>query len=125
VGIDLVDLAEFSAIMERYPRWLGRVFTRHERAYCRDRPRPMQHFAARFAAKEAAFKAIGTGWANGVAWRDAEVISVTGKAPELVARGELARRARALGARGFHVSLTHSGSYAAAVVLLVGSGMNR
>jgi holo-[acyl-carrier protein] synthase len=119
IGIDLVDLGEFSEIMARYPRWLSRVFTRRELAYCRARPRPMQHFAARFAAKEAAFKAIGTGWSSGVGWRDAEIVSTPGKPPSLIARGELARRTRALGATGFHVSLTHSGGYAAAVVMLV------
>lgn len=119
VGIDLVDLAEFSDIMKRNPRLLGRVFTRRESMYCRERPTPVQHFAARFAAKEAAFKAVGTGWAAGVGWRDAEVLSSPGKPPLLRARGELARRARALGATGFHLSLTHSGGYAAAVVLVL------
>jgi len=119
VGVDLVDLGEFTQIMERRPRLLERVFTENELAYCRERHQPMQHLAARFAAKEAAFKAIGTGWAHGVTWHDAEVASRPGAAPELIARGELARRARALGAQRFHLSLSHSGGYAAAIVVLV------
>ena len=117
VGIDLVDIAELAEVMAR-PRMLARVFTRRELAYCRARAQPMQHLAVRFAAKEAAFKAIGTGWANGVTWRDAEVVAAPGSAPQLVARGELARRGKALGAAQFHVSLSHSGAYAAAVVVI-------
>jgi holo-[acyl-carrier protein] synthase len=119
VGIDLVDIAELAEVMAR-PRMLARVFTRRELAYCRGRAKPMQHLAVRFAAKEAAFKAIGTGWANGVTWRDAEVVAAPGQAPRLVARGELARRGKALGAARFHVSLSHSGAYAAAVVVVTG-----
>lgn len=120
VGIDLVDLVEFAEIMQRRARLLARVFTPRELAYCQVRHRPMQHLGARFAAKEAAFKAIGTGWASGVTWRDAEVVAQPGRPPRLVARGELARRSRALGASRFHLSLSHSGDYAAAVVVVVG-----
>lgn len=124
VGIDLVDIAELAEVIAR-PRMLARVFTRREVAYCRARAQPMQHFAARFAAKEAAFKAIGTGWANGVTWRDAEVVAAPGGAPQLVCRGELARRGKALGAARFHVSLSHSGTYAAAVVVVTGGEVRR
>jgi holo-[acyl-carrier protein] synthase len=120
VGIDLVELGEFAQIMEGRPRLLDRVFTDHELAYCRERHEPMQHLAARFAAKEAAFKAIGTGWAHGVTWLDAEVAAQPGAAPALLAHGELARRARELGAQRFHLSLSHSGGYATAIVVLGG-----
>jgi holo-[acyl-carrier protein] synthase len=96
---------------------LARVFTPGELAYCRARPRPIEHLAARFAAKEAAFKAVGTGWARGVRWRDAEVVSPAGQRPALRVRGALLRGARALGPGGFAVSLSHSGGYAVAMVI--------
>jgi holo-[acyl-carrier protein] synthase len=118
VGIDLVALDEFAEVFERRVT-LRRVFTRQGLAYCMARPRATQHLAARFAAKEAAFKAVGTGWAHGVTWRDAEVVSQPGAPPSLVMRGELARRAKALGDPQAQVSLTHSGGYAAAIVMLI------
>lgn len=116
VGIDLVELAEFEAVMARRASMLERVFTAGELSYCRAKHDPIQHLAARFAAKEAAFKAIGTGWAEGVSWHDAEIVSAPSGTPMLVAHGELARRS---GTATFEVSLTHSGTYAAAMVVLV------
>ena len=118
VGVDLVELEEFTTSVANRPTIVKRVFTPRERASC-EGPRRVEALAARFAAKEAAFKAVGTGWALGVTWRDVEVVSERGRAPELVVRGELKKRARARGGTTLQVSLTHSGSYAAAVVLLV------
>jgi len=119
VGLDLVELDEFAESVANRPSIVRRVFTPREVAYC-DGPRRVERLAARFAAKEAAFKAVGTGWAKGVAWRDAEVVaSKHGGSPTLVVRGELRKRARALGSTTFHLSLTHSGTYAAAIVLFV------
>lgn len=124
VGIDLVEIAELADVMTRRPSMLERVFTEAELAYCRAKHEPMQHLAARFAAKEAAFKAVGTGWAGDITWHDAEVVAAEGGAPVLVAHGELARRSRALGS-AFQVSLTHSGAYAAAMVVLVPGARGR
>ena len=123
IGIDLVDLVEFKAILKRRgSRFLARAFTAGEIRYCRARKDPAPHFAARFAAKEAAFKALGTGWGKGVDWREVEVVSVWGERPRLELRGEFARRAGRAGVNRGHVSLTHSGAYASAVVLLEGRG---
>jgi holo-[acyl-carrier protein] synthase len=97
------------------------VFTAREIAYAGAGPARLERLAARFAAKEAAFKAAGVGWAKGVTWRDAEVVADPAGPPRLVARGALRRHARARGGTAFQLSLTHSGSYAAAVVLLVAS----
>jgi holo-[acyl-carrier protein] synthase len=116
IGIDIVELDEFAESVGKRQRMLERVFTPRELAYCRARPAPMQHLAARFAAKEAAFKAVGTGWSKGVRWRDVEVVSGPGGRPLLVVRGALGRLSRAA---AFHVTLTHSGSYAAAVVVML------
>lgn len=116
VGLDLVEIAELADVMTRRPQMLERVFTADELAYCRAKHAPMQHLAARFAAKEAAFKALGTGWAGDLTWHDAEVVTAANGAPSLVAHGELARRARG---QAFEISLSHSGGYAAAMVMLV------
>jgi holo-[acyl-carrier protein] synthase len=118
IGIDIVDLDELQRSVVGRPSMRSRVFTAAERRYCEQRAHPLEHFAARFAAKEAMFKAVGTGWANGVRWHDAEVGGTAGSPPSLVVRGVLRRRARDLGATSFHLSLTHSGAYAAAVVVL-------
>ncbi len=119
IGIDLVEMVEFKAILKRRGTgFLSRAFTAGEIRYCRARKDPAQHFAARLAAKEAAFKALGTGWGKGVDWREVEVVSVWGERPQLELRGEFARRARKAGVDRAHVSLTHSGAYASAVVLL-------
>jgi holo-[acyl-carrier protein] synthase len=116
VGLDIVELEEFAASVGNRPRMLERVFTPGELAYCRLRPKPIQHFAARFAAKEAAFKAVGSGWTKRVKWRDVEVVSASGGRPTLVVRGALRRLAPT---SAFHVTLSHSGSYAVAVVLML------
>ncbi len=112
-----MEIAEFEASLARRPALLARVFTPGELAYCRARPRAVEHLAARFAAKEAAFKAAGTGWANGTSWRSIEVVSVEGERPRLRIRGALRER---LGDRTVRssLSLSHSGSYAIAAVLL-------
>jgi holo-[acyl-carrier protein] synthase len=122
LGLDVVELAEFAESIAARPRMLARIFTRSELAHCRSLPRSTEHLAARFAAKEAAMKAAGTGWGEGVQWRDVEVVGARGERPSLVLRRALRRRVRELGARDVLVSLTHSGSYAAAVVTLIARG---
>ncbi len=121
VGIDLVELTEFEATIAKRATTLRRVFTTRELAACEDAVNRIEKLAARFAAKEAAFKAAGTGWGRGVAWHDAELVAKRGSAPQLVARGALAKRVKALGGTGFLVSFSHSGSYATAIVMLVGA----
>jgi len=95
-----------------------RVFTAAERAACRDRADRVQALAARFAAKEACCKALGTGLGQGIALDRVEVIEVEGGRPELRLTGSAALRAQALGVRKVHVTLTHEGDLAAAVVVL-------
>jgi holo-[acyl-carrier protein] synthase len=95
------------------------VFTDGERSYSLRRRFPAQHLTGRFAAKEAAMKALGTGRALGVLWKDVEVIRVSGP-PQLRFHGGASRRFDALGARGALVTITHSGDFAMAHVLLLG-----
>lgn len=103
VGIDVVEIDRFAAVLERRPRIAERCFTPDEAAYCSSRGFPAQHFAARFAAKEAAGKALGIGMTR---WREVEVVRGRG-APTIALHGRYADRARELGVARIHISLTH------------------
>ena len=103
VGVDVVEIDRFSAALERRPRIAERCFTPAEAAYCASRAFPPQHFAARFAAKEAVGKALGIGMTR---WREVEVARGPG-APSIVLHGRYAERAAQLGVDRVHVSLTH------------------
>jgi holo-[acyl-carrier protein] synthase len=103
-------------------RFLQRVFTDGELAYARRRRDPAEHLAARFAAKEATLKALGTGLSMGVRWREMEVRRGRGEPPRLALSGRTAALGAARGVRTFHVSLTHDGDYAMAQVLAEGDG---
>ncbi len=118
IGVDLVDIAELEATVLKRATSMARVFTARELAACTG-PRRAEKLAARFAAKEAAMKAVGTGWSKGVAWHDAEVVAKSGRAPALVVRGKLLAHAKKQGGARFLLSFSHSGAYALAMVLLV------
>ena len=118
IGIDVIQNDRIAHSMERFgDRFLGRIYTPAETEYCKACARPEIHFAARFAAKEAAFKALGTGWARGVRWKDIEVRRLPSGQPTLLLYGIALERASELGATRFHVSLTHDHSVSAAVVI--------
>jgi holo-[acyl-carrier protein] synthase len=118
-GVDLVEIARFRKVLERTKdRFVQRVFTAEEQTFCNSHHDPVPHFAARFAAKEAAFKALGTGWAKGITWRDAEVLREESGAPVMVLHGEAQKLAAAKGARTVHVSLSHTENSAVATVIL-------
>ena len=119
IGTDVIDVERVQRAVDhptRGERFRRRVFTAGEIAYCARRRRHAESFAARFAAKEAVMKALGTGYAKGVWWRDIEVVRTTG-APHLVLHGGAAARAAALGISRWHLSLTHSGGQAMAQVI--------
>jgi len=118
VGIDIIQNDRIRTSLERFgARFMNRIYTEIEIAYCSSCADPNIHFAARFAAKEAAFKALGTGWAAGVKWKDVEVQRLASGKPELHLYGEALERATAMGATRFHVSLTHDQLVSAAVVI--------
>jgi holo-[acyl-carrier protein] synthase len=118
-GIDMAEVERVGAALERFgERFLGRVFTPAEIAYCRSKPNAVERFAARFAAKEAALKAIGTGWRRGVAWKEVEVGRMPGGRPTILFHGKAAEFARALGATRASLSLTHTKEHAIAQVIL-------
>jgi holo-[acyl-carrier protein] synthase len=119
LGVDLVPVARVAAILARPwgERFERRIFTEDERRYCRGRGDPAQHYAARFAAKEAALKALGV--PEGLSWHELEVrADAAAGAPRLALAGAAAAAAAGKGAGRTHLSLTHAGGMAAAVVIL-------
>jgi holo-[acyl-carrier protein] synthase len=120
LGLDATDIGRVAATMERFgERFLRRIFTEAEVAYCTRRRVPAIHLAGRFAAKEAAMKALGTGHSQGVLWRDVEVIRHGGP-PQLRLHGGAARRFAAMGGRSSLLTITHSDDLAMAQVLILG-----
>lgn len=120
IGIDATDLSRVAELLERYgDRFLRRVFTGGEIAYCTRRRNPVPHLAGRFAAKEAAMKALGTGQALGVMWKDIEVVRGGGP-PRLKLHGAAAARADEMGVRQSLITITHAQTLAFAQVLLLG-----
>jgi holo-[acyl-carrier protein] synthase len=119
VGVDVCDVPRMRRALSR-AAFRRRVFDPGEARDCERRARRAEHYAARFAAKEAFFKALGTGWGQGVGWTEVAVRAAAGGRPTLRVRGAAARRARALGVARSHLSLSHSGDYAVAVVVLEG-----
>ena len=121
VGVDLVSIPRMRTLIDRWQeRFVDRVFTEHEIAYCRARRDPVPHFAARFAAKEAGLKALGTGLQLGVRWRELEVRRERTQAPTLVLSGKSREIGLTRGGSRMLLSLTHEGEYALAQAILVG-----
>ncbi len=118
IGIDVVEIERIERAVERLgDRFLDRVFTPAEREYCDARAARFVHYAGRFAAKEAAMKALGTGWAEGVAWREVEILPSAGGPPKLSLHGVARERFDALGATRALVSISHTHALAVAQVL--------
>jgi holo-[acyl-carrier protein] synthase len=117
LGIDLVEVERVARSTERYgDRFLRRIY--HPRELEQTRGDRVQYLAARFAVKEALFKALGTGWARGIRWVDVEVQNLPSGQPVLLLHGAAAEHARSLGADRSHVTITHTAGHAAAVVIL-------
>jgi holo-[acyl-carrier protein] synthase len=120
LGFDATDIPRIVSTIERYgQRFLQRIFTEGEIAYCTQRRVPAVHFAGRFASKEATMKALGTGHSHGVLWRDVEVVR-RGGPPQLQLHGGAARRFAAMGGRSSLLTITHSDALAMAQVLILG-----
>jgi len=106
-------------VLQRTPRFVERVFTAAERAYCEGRgAAAAQHYAARFAAKEAALKAFQTGWRGGISWQDVEVTALESGAPVLVLHGLVLELFKSSGATSAHLSMSHTSEHAIAQVVL-------
>ena len=120
-GIDIVDCGRLAAIVERHgDRFLRRIFTPGELAYCRGRKREVEHLAGRFAAKEAVLKALGTGWRNGINWTDVEVVNAPSGQPGIRLAGRCREVADELGIARVLISLSHIETHAVASAIGVG-----
>lgn len=117
IGVDLIAISRVRRVFEGRPALLATVFTEEELRYCTRQRRPFMHLAARFAAKEAALKALGTGLTGKLAWREVETVHGPRAEPRLILRGEASRLARARGLHRCAVSLSHAGGYAMAAVI--------
>lgn len=120
LGTDLIEIERVQQSIDRFgDRFLQRLFTPGEIAYClRKKKHSAESFAARFAAKEAGAKALGTGISRGISWKEIEVKREAGERPTLHLTGRAAERAAAMGVQRIQLSLTHSQSLAMAVVLV-------
>ena len=117
-GIDIAEVPRIREAIERHgERFLKRIFTEGEIQYCESKANRVERYAARFAAKEAGMKAIGTGWNHGVRWRDIEVARKPGGRPTLQLHGKAAEFAAKLGATNIALSLTHTAEQAIAQVI--------
>jgi holo-[acyl-carrier protein] synthase len=118
-GIDIVEVPRVAATLERFgERFLNRVFTPAEIRYCDSKMNRAERYAARFAAKEAGLKAIGTGLRGGISWRELEVSREPGGRPTLSFSGKAASYAARIGARRTSLSLSHTAQHAIAQVVL-------
>jgi len=118
IGIDIVDIGRIDRLVKKYGgRFFSKVFTSEETAHCLGRYDAAACFAARFAAKEAAFKALSAGRSSGIGFKDIVVLSVAGK-PELKLSGKAGEWAEKIGVIGMHLSISHDGGYAAAMVIM-------
>jgi holo-[acyl-carrier protein] synthase len=118
IGIDIIEIERVREVLARTPRFRERVFTAAERQYCDRRgTQAAQHYAARFAAKEAAFKALHTGWSGGLGWHDVEVVSKESGEPVLVITGNALELFNRSGSTHAHLSLSHTSQHAVAQVI--------
>src|SRR6202030_4865555 len=117
-GIDISEVPRIKQAIERFgDRFLNRIYTAGEKRYCDSKANRVERYAARFAAKEAAMKALGTGWSRGVRWRDCEVASLPGGRPTIVLAGEARNIADRLDVKRISLSITHTQEQALAQVI--------
>jgi holo-[acyl-carrier protein] synthase len=118
-GIDIAEVPRIRQSIERFgARFLQRIYTAGEIKYCDSKANRVERYAARFAAKEAAMKALGTGWSHGVRWRDCEVVRMPGGRPAISFHGKAGEVASRLGVKNAALSLSHTAEQAIAQVIL-------
>ena len=118
-GIDIAEVPRIRKAIERFQgRFLERIYTAGEMRYCDSKANRVERYAARFAAKEAAMKALGTGWNHGVRWRDCEVVRMPGGRPNIVFHGKAAEFAARLEVKNSALSISHTVDQAIAQVIL-------
>jgi holo-[acyl-carrier protein] synthase len=121
-GVDMIEIPRIARMVERHGfRFLERVYTQTEQAYCKDKKRMFEHLAARFAAKEAVLKALGTGWSQGIGWTDVEVVHESSGRPRVELHNVAAREARERGINDVLISISHTDKAAIASAIAVGA----
>lgn len=116
IGVDIEEVARVRDVIDRWGRsFTAKLFTEHEISYCESRPAPHQHFAARFAAKEALSKAMGTGWSGRFRWKDAEITNDGAGKPHVILHAHLAE---VFADVHIHVSMSHTASHVTAMVVI-------
>jgi holo-[acyl-carrier protein] synthase len=121
IGTDIVECLRIAKMIERHGElFVGRVFTAHEIDYCSTKKAATQHFAGRWAAKEAVLKALGTGWVRGITWRDVEVRNQPGGKPTIRLAGGARAACEQLGVAEMLISISHCRSHATAYALALG-----
>ena len=121
IGTDIIECLRIAQMIQRHgEQFIERVYTPHEIQYCQARKQATQHFAGRWAAKEAVLKALGTGWVRGISWRDVEVRTETSGKPTIVLRGGAREAADALGIAEVLISISHCRTFATAYATAVG-----
>lgn len=121
IGTDIVECVRIARMIEQHGEvFLSRVFTPREIVYCQARKRATEHFAGRWAAKEAILKCLGTGWQKGMCWTDIEVRNNPDGAPQVLLGGNVKERAQEMGIADILVSISHCRAYATAHALAVG-----
>ena len=122
IGTDIIECLRIAQMIERHGElFLNRVYTPQEIEYCSQRKAATQHYAGRWAAKEAVLKALGTGWARGISWRDIEVRSQTGGKPLIRLEGGAGEVSQRLGISSMLISISHCRSHATAYALALGN----
>ncbi len=121
IGTDIIECLRIAQMIERHGElFIRRVYTEHEIAYCSNKKAATQHYAGRWAAKEAVLKALGTGWIRGISWRDVEVRHKPGGAPTVALRGGAKEVLERSGITRMHVSISHCRSHATAYAIAEG-----
>jgi holo-[acyl-carrier protein] synthase len=116
IGVDIIEIERIRRNLDvTEGRFAAKIFTEAEAAYCNAKPHPAQHFAARFAAKEAVSKALATGWTGSFRWKDVEIVNESSGLPRVQFHGDLARL---LGGARIHLSLSHSESHVVAMAVI-------
>jgi len=122
IGTDIVECLRIAQIIERHGElFINRVYTDYEIQYCRSRRAATQHYAGRWAAKEAVLKALGTGWRRGIRWRDVEVRNAASGKPSIALRGGAREVLENSGIREMLVSISHCRSHATATAIAIGA----
>lgn len=120
-GVDLIECDRIAHMIDRHgQRFLERVYTEGERHYCQSKSRSIEHYAGRFAAKEAILKALAVGWRGGVAWTDMDIRRTTSGSPEVALTGHTLQIATRMGVTTVQISITHTQHYAMASAVAVG-----